>query len=92
MDLEKIRRKIQERLNVVYDDDEITVVIGLSDQELKSILLDILSEAPMDSRRMHELFFDNLVSDDKIRRVLNELVREGKVIETKDHIFMVKKT
>ena len=78
--MNKKRKEIEESLEVVYDDDEVTVVIAPEEDELKKVIIDLLREKPMDVKEIHSIL-TNLASDEKIRKALYELAEEGKVIE-----------
>mgnify|MGYP001772554630 CR=1 FL=1 len=76
----KKRKEIEDRLEIVYDDDEITVVIAPEENELKNVIINLLKEKPMDVKEIHNIL-TNLASDEKIRKALYELADEGKVVE-----------
>jgi len=78
--INKKRKEIEESLEVVYEDDEVTVVIAPEEDELKKVIIDLLREKPMDVKEIHSIL-TNLASDEKIRKALYELAEEGKVIE-----------
>jgi len=78
--INKKRKEIEESLEVVYDDDEVTVVIAPEEDELKRVIIDLLREKPMDVKEIHSIL-TNLASDEKIRKALYELAEEGKVVE-----------
>jgi len=58
------------------------VMIAPEEDELKNVIIDLLKERPMDIKEIHSVL-TNLASDEKIRKALNELAEEGKVIEDK---------
>lgn len=76
----KKRKEIEENLEVVYDDDEVTVVVAPEEDELKDVIINLLKEKPMDVKEIHNVL-TNLASDEKIRKALYELAEEGRVIE-----------
>ena len=78
----KKRKEIEQKLEVVYDDDELTVVIAPEEDELKEVILNLLKEKPMDVKEIHSVL-TNLASDEKIRKALYELAEEGIVVEDK---------
>ena len=78
--MNKKRKEIEENLEVVYDDDEVTVVVAPEEDELKNVIINLLKEKPMDVKEIHSVL-TNLASDEKIRKALYELADEGKVIE-----------
>jgi len=57
-------------------------MIAPEEDELKNVIIDLLKERPMDIKEIHSVL-TNLASDEKIRKALNELAEEGKVIEDK---------
>ena len=76
----KKRKEIEENLEVVYDDDEVTVVVAPEEDELKNVIINLLREKPMDVKEIHNVL-TNLASDEKIRKALYELADEGRVVE-----------
>ena len=76
------RKEIEDKLEVVYDDEELTVVIAPEEDELKEVILNLLKEKPMDVKEIHSVL-TNLASDEKIRKALYELAEEGTVVEDK---------
>lgn len=76
----KKRKEIEDNLEVVYDDEEVTVVIAPEEDELKKVIVDLLKEKPMDVKEIHSVL-TNLASDEKIRKALYELAEQGRVIE-----------
>ena len=82
MSVSSKRKEIESKLEVVYDDDELVVMIAPEEDELKNVIIDLLKERPMDIKEIHSVL-TNLASDEKIRKALNELAEEGKVIEDK---------
>jgi len=76
----KKRKEIEDNLEVVYDDDEVTVVVAPEEDELKNVILNLLREKPMDVKEIHNVL-TNLASDEKIRKALYELADEGRVVE-----------
>ncbi|MCG2909483.1 hypothetical protein DDW09_04925 [Sulfolobus sp. SCGC AB-777_L09] len=82
MSVNSKRKEIESKLEVVYDDDELVVMIAPEEDELKNVIIDLLKERPMDIKEIHSVL-TNLASDEKIRKALNELAEEGKVIEDK---------
>jgi predicted transcriptional regulator len=82
MSINSKRKEIESKLEVVYDDDELVVMIAPEEDELKNVIIDLLKERPMDIKEIHSVL-TNLASDEKIRKALNELADEGKVIEDK---------
>ena len=82
MSVNSKRKEIESKLEVVYDDDELVVMIAPEEDELKNVIIDLLKERPMDIKEIHSVL-TNLASDEKIRKALNELAEEGKVVEDK---------
>jgi len=73
MSVNSKRKEIESKLEVVYDDDELVVMIAPEEDELKNVIIDLLKERPMDIKEIHSVL-TNLASDEKIRKALNELV------------------
>jgi len=65
-------------LSKIYEDEEVVVVVAPNEDQLKSIILNLISEKPMTVREIHSIL-SGLASEDKIRYALNKLAEEGKV-------------
>ncbi len=83
MELRNAKRndpQITSNLSVVYEDPEVIVYTAPNEDELKNILLNLLSQSEkMNIRELHSVL-SGLASEDKIRHALNELIEEGKVL------------
>ncbi|BCU68477.1 hypothetical protein HS7_19140 [Sulfolobales archaeon HS-7] len=72
------KNEVEDKLKVVYVDKEVTVMTAPNEDELKQILLDLLSEQPMNLKELHSKL-SGIASEDKIRRALNSLSESGVV-------------
>ena len=75
-------------LKVVYEDAEIVVVRAPTEDQLVSILTDLLRDRPMSVKELHS-FLSGLASEDKIRKALTKLVNEGRVYVMEDGRFTI---
>jgi len=75
-------------LKVVYEDSDIVVVRAPTEDQLVSILANLLHERPMSVKELHS-FLSGLASEDKIRRALTKLVNEGRVYVLEDGRFTI---
>jgi len=81
------REEITRSLTVIYEDDDIVVYTAPNEDELKSILLELLGKyQKMSIRDLHK-HLSGLASEDKIRYALNELMKENKVVVDKQGFF-----
>jgi len=78
-DPKKIKEIIDKDLQKLYEDKEIEVYIGLSDEAIKEIILEYL--------RYKEMSFSELIrklagitGKDRARKLLGELIDENKVV------------
>jgi hypothetical protein len=64
--------EVERKLKVVYSDRDVVVMTAPNEEELKQILLDLLSEKPMNLKELHSKL-SGIASEDKIRRALASL-------------------
>lgn len=69
---------VESKLKVVYADKDVIVMTAPNEEELKQILLDLLSERPMNLKELHSKL-SGIASEDKIRRALASLSEKGQV-------------
>ncbi|EWG07049.1 MAG: hypothetical protein ASUL_05998 [Candidatus Aramenus sulfurataquae] len=70
--------EVESKLKVVYSDKDVVVMTAPNEEELKQILLDLLSEKPMNLKELHSKL-SGIASEDKIRRALASLSEKGQV-------------
>lgn len=70
--------KIESKLKVLYSDKEVIVMTAPNEEELKQILLDLLSEKPMNLKELHS-YLSGIASEDKIRKALSDLAEKNLV-------------
>ncbi|AWR97785.1 hypothetical protein DFR86_09650 [Acidianus sulfidivorans JP7] len=75
--------EVENKLKVVYSDKDIVVMTAPNEEELKQILLDLLSEKPMNLKELHSKL-SGIASEDKIRRALASLSEKGQVTLLED--------
>jgi len=64
------------KTEVVYEDDEVEVVLSPTHEELKEMILNMLKEkGSLSAKEAHNLL-EFSVSEEKIRKILDELVQE----------------
>ncbi|AEB94623.1 MAG: hypothetical protein QXR57_04980 [Metallosphaera sp.] len=64
--------EVESKLKVVYSDKDVVVMTAPNEEELKQILLDLLTEKPMNLKELHSKL-SGIASEDKIRRALASL-------------------
>ncbi|EZQ06819.1 MULTISPECIES: hypothetical protein [Acidianus] len=74
---------VENKLKVVYSDKDIVVMTAPNEEELKQILLDLLSEKAMNLKELHSKL-SGIASEDKIRRALADLSEKGRVTLLED--------
>ncbi len=75
-------------LKVVYEDPDVVVVRAPTEDQLISILINLLRDKPMSVKELHT-FLSGLASEDKIRRALTKLVNEGRAYVLEDGRFTI---
>jgi len=75
-------------LKVVYEDPDVVVVRAPTEDQLISILTNLLRDKPMSVKELHS-FLSGLASEDKIRRALTKLVNEGRAYVLDDGRFTI---
>lgn len=75
--------EVESKLKVVYADKDVVVMTAPNEEELKQILLDLLSEKPMNLKELHSKL-SGIASEDKIRRALASLSEKGQVTLLED--------
>ncbi|MCI2414923.1 MAG: hypothetical protein MPF33_06735 [Candidatus Aramenus sp.] len=75
--------EVESKLKVVYSDKDVVVMTAPNEEELKQILLDLLSEKPMNLKELHSKL-SGIASEDKIRRALASLSEKGQVTLLED--------
>jgi len=76
--ISKLRSRVLKSLRVIYDDGVLLVSPSFDDAELECVLLEILSFKPLSVIDI-QVVFSGLVSCERVRRVLDDLVRRGLV-------------
>jgi hypothetical protein len=84
--ISRLRSRVFKNLRVIYDDGVVVVSPSLDDVELECALLSILSVplSIMDIQRV----FSGLASGDRVRRVLDGLVRRG-VVKLENGVYYI---
>jgi len=84
--ISRLRSRVFRNLRVIYDDGAVMVSPSLDDVELECALLSILSKplSIMDIQRV----FSGLASGDRVRRVLDGLVRRG-VVKLENGVYYI---
>ncbi len=75
--------EVENKLKVVYSDKDVVVMTAPNEEELKQILLDLLTEKPMNLKELHSKL-SGIASEDKIRRALASLSEKGQVTLLED--------
>ncbi|BCS94230.1 hypothetical protein L3N51_01126 [Metallosphaera sp. J1] len=75
--------EVESKLKVVYSDKDVVVMTAPNEEELKQILLDLLTEKPMNLKELHSKL-SGIASEDKIRRALASLSENRQVTLLED--------
>jgi len=75
--------EIEKKLRVLYSDKEVVVMTAPNEEELKEILLDLLSQKPMNLKELHSAL-SGIASEDKIRKALADLAEKNLVTLSED--------
>lgn len=75
--------EVEKKLHVLYSDKEVVVMTAPNEEELKEILLDLLSQRPMNLKELHSAL-SGIASEDKIRKALADLAEKNLVTLTDD--------
>ncbi|BBD72627.1 hypothetical protein HS1genome_1016 [Sulfodiicoccus acidiphilus] len=67
---------VEEKLKVVYTDRDVVVMTAPNEEELKEILLGLLSDKPMNLKELHTIL-SGIASEDKIRKALADLTERN---------------
>ena len=77
--------------NLIYEDDEIEVYLMPTTEELRQMILEMLEKkGALTIKEIHNAF-EFPVSEDKIRKILSDLISENRVVydyHTKKYIFI----
>lgn len=75
-------------MSVIYDDGHVEVVRGVSERELAELIKDVIKRSgkPMSIREIKNSL-PVVVSEDKVRKVLKQLVNSDELIEFPDATF-----
>ena len=76
--ISKLRSRVLKSLRVIYDDGTLLVSPSFSDTELECVLLDVLRTKPLSLIDIQSVF-SGVASGERVRRVLDDLVRRGAV-------------
>ncbi len=85
-----VKAIVNRRLKVIYEDDDIVVMIAPHEDELERIVLDILKRRKKGwtVKEIHS-YLEAIASEEKIRRTLYKLVNKGIVKQFPDGRYML---
>jgi len=83
MGKEESLNEVEKKLRVLYSDKEVVVMTAPNEEELKEILLDLLSQKPMNLKELHSAL-SGIASEDKIRKALSDLAEKNLVTLSED--------
>ncbi|MFP3233216.1 MAG: hypothetical protein RXR08_05885 [Sulfolobaceae archaeon] len=75
--------EVEKKLRVLYSDKEVVVMTAPNEEELKEILLDLLSQKPMNLKELHSAL-SGIASEDKIRKALSDLAEKNLITLSED--------
>ncbi len=70
------------KLKVLYEDEDVVVMMAPHDDELQKLVVDVLREKgrPMDWQELRETF-SGIAGEDRLRRALYKLLDKGLILE-----------
>ncbi|MEM4718160.1 MAG: ArsR family transcriptional regulator [Desulfurococcaceae archaeon] len=75
-DIQELSRRV--RLRILHEDDDMVLLTAPNDDELISIVKELLSYKPMNLKEIHQIL-SGIASEDKIRKAINTLLESGQV-------------
>ena len=74
------KASVDRKLKILYEDNDIIVVIAPHEDELENIVIDILKghDGALSVKEIHS-YLEAIASEEKIRKTLYRLVSKGKV-------------
>lgn len=81
VEIQELARRV--RLRILHEDDDVVLLTAPNDEELASIVRELLSYKPMNLKEIHQIL-SGIASEDKIRKALNMLLDRGKVYISND--------
>lgn len=75
-EIQELSRRV--RLRILHEDDDMVLLTAPNDDELASIVKELLSYKPMNLKEIH-LILSGIASEDKIRKAINTLLERGDV-------------
>jgi len=67
----------------LYEDKRVIVVKGLTEKEIEDAVMDFISSRGVASIHDLKIAFSNIVSEDRLRRILKRLVYDGRLVKLK---------
>lgn len=80
-ELQELARRV--RLRILHEDDDVVLVTAPNDEELASIVRELLGYKPMNLKEIHQIL-SGIASEDKIRKALNMLLDRGEIYISND--------
>jgi len=80
-EIDELSRRV--RLKILHEDDEVVLMTAPNEEQLESIIKELISYKPMNLREIHTIL-SGIASEDKIRRALNALLDRGEAYITND--------
>jgi hypothetical protein len=81
VEIQELARRV--RLRILHEDDDVVLLTAPNDEELASIVRELLSYKPMNLKEIHQIL-SGIASEDKIRKALNMLLDRGEVYISND--------
>lgn len=81
VEIQELARRV--RLRILHEDDDVVLVTAPNDEELASIVRELLSYKPMNLKEIHQIL-SGIASEDKIRKALNMLLDRGEIYISND--------
>ncbi len=81
VEIQELARRV--RLRILHEDDDVVLLTAPNDEELASIVRELLSYKPMNLKEIHQIL-SGIASEDKIRKALNMLLDRGEIYISND--------
>ncbi|WP_075049703.1 hypothetical protein [Ignicoccus islandicus] len=81
--VDDVQEEVINKLEKIYEDDEIVLLAAPDDIELEQLILNILQEKRMKFKELKEVF-SATAGEDRLRRALLKLLEENRIFELPD--------
>jgi hypothetical protein len=75
------------KLKILHEDSDVVLLTAPNDEELVEIVKELLRYKPMNLKEIHQIL-SGVASEDKIRKALTTLLKNGEVYLSEDGRYM----